>query len=506
MSTKALIPGNVKNHLLELFPTLYAASGRRLQNLASVLDTYCSKRGADFTHQAAPCTKRDLRTLGITILTYATTAEVFIDCGCLFITSKLMKSAATHGASLFNYHTTPSEFLLNQVPRDYFCDYFKVQPISVEDTSLRNLIENSHDVFIYMNTNHSAEASEPTRRTVVPGIHPYINCILLRWGAVVTKDGTALTEGLSSHSIGRGVAHIANGDSNMSTLWIVGRGDWSMSAVSKAFNSIVSSTHEDQKVGKPLAGWVLNAPPQLPHWKSSTHRCCRKYKKFRSIFASTHGLDCGLTLRTDVIEILKAVAILHYNETLRLPPGSPYIKHLCQASESSPEAEIYTWTLTIQGTFLTSKRTAQCSSPAKSRNEDLVHRQTELLEQQTKSIIALSSQVKLLTERVAYLEEPSGPASLTDPMNIPTVPSEQNTDLQKRSRPTLLASQEIRRSYHECKVAVAFMRVFLPDGYNVTGFDPDRKSRILLAGQETEDNIHVFRRQKHKCKGIWDNR
>ncbi|OWZ10065.1 hypothetical protein PHMEG_00017142 [Phytophthora megakarya] len=135
--------GNVKNHLLEMFPTLHAASGCRRQKFVSVLDKYCSKR-ADFTHLADPCTKRYLRALCTTILTYATTAEDYKDYallnflwyllsrssgiiglmknqtavypaelnlifihhvyhagGCLFITFKRMKSAATHGSSLF---------------------------------------------------------------------------------------------------------------------------------------------------------------------------------------------------------------------------------------------------------------------------------------------------------------------------------------------------------------------------------------------------------------------
>jgi hypothetical protein len=60
--------GNVKNHLLELNPALASVSGRRLQNVASILDKYCSKRGTEFTQQAPPCTKSDLRALSRAIL------------------------------------------------------------------------------------------------------------------------------------------------------------------------------------------------------------------------------------------------------------------------------------------------------------------------------------------------------------------------------------------------------------------------------------------------------
>ncbi|OWZ19373.1 hypothetical protein PHMEG_0006388 [Phytophthora megakarya] len=45
--------------------------------------TTCRWRYSDFTHQAAPCTKRDLRALCTTTQTYATTAEDYKDCTLL---------------------------------------------------------------------------------------------------------------------------------------------------------------------------------------------------------------------------------------------------------------------------------------------------------------------------------------------------------------------------------------------------------------------------------------
>jgi hypothetical protein len=51
-----------------------------------------------------------------------------------------------------------------------------------------------------------------------------------------------------------------------------------------------------------------------------------------------------------------------------------------------------------------------------------------------------------------------------------------------------------RRRYHEAKLAIAFMRMFLPDGYDVTGSSNDSKSRILTAGRDAEVNVLVFLR------------
>ncbi|EGZ16647.1 hypothetical protein PHYSODRAFT_330708 [Phytophthora sojae] len=77
--------GNVKNHLLELFPALSAVSGRRLQKIASILDKYCSKRGTDFTHQSPPCTKSDLRSLSLAILKGAVSVQDYQDAALLNI-------------------------------------------------------------------------------------------------------------------------------------------------------------------------------------------------------------------------------------------------------------------------------------------------------------------------------------------------------------------------------------------------------------------------------------
>jgi hypothetical protein len=71
--------GNAKTHLLEMYPALNAVSSRRLQNLGSILDKYCAKRGTEFTQQAPPCTKRDLRAIATLMYTDATVAEDFKD-------------------------------------------------------------------------------------------------------------------------------------------------------------------------------------------------------------------------------------------------------------------------------------------------------------------------------------------------------------------------------------------------------------------------------------------
>ncbi|OWY96258.1 hypothetical protein PHMEG_00033521 [Phytophthora megakarya] len=157
--------GQVKNHFLEAYPELEAASGRPVQKIATVLDKYCAKRGTDFTRQAPVCTKKDLQVLVYTIYKAAATHEDYkgacrlsllwyllgrssdmqclLKCqlaiypgGCLYITFKRMKSAASQSASIYYdmkefmscpvhalavatiMHGAPNEYLLDHIPNN----------------------------------------------------------------------------------------------------------------------------------------------------------------------------------------------------------------------------------------------------------------------------------------------------------------------------------------------------------------------------------------------------
>ncbi|OWZ04726.1 hypothetical protein PHMEG_00023324 [Phytophthora megakarya] len=79
-----------------------------------------------------------------------------------------------------------------------------------------------------------------------------------------SKGDHQLTLGLSSHSFRRVAAQNANGNSEVNIPWIMDRGGWSMTYISKAFNPIVSTSPEDQHVGKVLAGCDAESKPCLP--------------------------------------------------------------------------------------------------------------------------------------------------------------------------------------------------------------------------------------------------
>ncbi|RAW25581.1 hypothetical protein PC110_g18002 [Phytophthora cactorum] len=221
-NTVASYVGNVKFDLLEVFPALQAVSSRRLQKMASILDKYCEKRGTDFTHQAPSCTKSDLGTLLTVIYEHATSPDDYKDAAllnllwyllsrssdtCLYIYFKRMKSASTQGASLFldlgnvaTYlvHTlavatimqaTPSEVLLNQLPRDVD----KVHQVTTTTVPRQDLLVAQSQI-----GEVGTASVPPEKRIAVPEIQAYVNRFIQNRSAICGKEALALTKGLIS--------------------------------------------------------------------------------------------------------------------------------------------------------------------------------------------------------------------------------------------------------------------------------------------------------------------
>ncbi|KAE8893772.1 hypothetical protein PF003_g22298 [Phytophthora fragariae] len=149
---------------------------------------------------------------------------------------------------------------------------------------------------------------------------------------------------------------------------------------------------------------------------------------------------------------------------------------------------------------------------------DVVEKQTVLIKKQMDMISSLSSQLDELRQRMAAMEDggsalskPTVTTGVADAVDIAAGPESETTAPKRRSSPKSLAAvwyewfsslssktKRNRRRYHEVKVTVAFMRIFLPRGYDVTGTDSSSKARVLKAGEEAEEEIHAFLGAKNK--------
>ncbi|KAF0701234.1 Aste57867_8271 [Aphanomyces stellatus] len=77
-----------------------------------------------------------------------------------------------------------------------------------------------------------------------------------------TKNAGCATAGvdvaISLHSCRRGGAQYANAIAALSPQWILDRGAWSMTNMTKRFAYIFNTTKEDQAVAKALSGWPVD--------------------------------------------------------------------------------------------------------------------------------------------------------------------------------------------------------------------------------------------------------
>ncbi|KAG3248438.1 hypothetical protein PI124_g6886 [Phytophthora idaei] len=225
-----------------------------------------------------------------------------------------------------------------------------------------------------------------------------------------------------------------------------------------------------------------------------------------------------MNLRDNVLEVLMAVAMLHYHDMLQLAPEGPYIERMKRTIKqfSITETELASWALTIHSDLV-----ARRKSPAKAERaaaltvDDLVEKQTTLIQQQMEVIGNLSSQVAELKERMASLEgsapssnRASGDRSAADTSAVTQVAT-RTPRRRSHAKPLSVVwyewlttlpwkHKENRRRYHDTKVAVAFMHLFLPEGYDATGSDSVTKARILKAGQDAEEAILAFLRARNE--------
>ncbi|OWY98256.1 hypothetical protein PHMEG_00031014 [Phytophthora megakarya] len=233
-----------------------------------------------------------------------------------------------------------------------------------------------------------------------------------------------------------------------------------MSSASNAFNYIVCTTHEDQKVAKTLAGW-RHDDPQLPTLRDFDLVVAQRVGQLQAIlFTSCCGFTGKFDIRDDDLEVPMATAILHFHDMLQLAPTAPYITRVRYAIDqlSISETELETWALTIRTDLI---HIGRSKGGARAQQLRLITLAMWRRNKQNPRAEAPSSHIT--TETNSAVIGVCKPAS--NRRSGAKVPSsvwyEWFSDLTWQQ-------QMDRRRYHEAKLAVAYMRMFLPCGYDVS--------------------------------------
>lgn len=186
-----------------------------------------------------------------------------------------------------------------------------------------------------------------------------------------------------------------------------------LTSVSKAFNYVMNTTQEDQKVAKTLTGWSHNAQAQLPNLQAFDEILLRKILQLQSLmFSAVTGIRSSYSLSEGIIEVFMASIILHYNDMLALNESVLYI---CNMREKMSKVgvtgnEITSWALTIQASIAASDEDeAREQAPG---NAQSIDKQTQLILQLTKHVEALEARIKALESAKKIVEQPP-PSSVT---------------------------------------------------------------------------------------------
>lgn len=178
----------------------------------------------------------------------------------LFFTFKRVKTASQHGSALFKdkddwaacvvhalavatvMQATPCPRPLGHLPESQL-------PVTPADDELIYLLERLEHIAEETAGASTHQSDTPTRTKTKPaiGLHAYVNRLLRQAARLYSSDGAVVTAGMSSHSFRRGTAQSANADSRLAIQWIINRGGWGMTAMSKGFEYILNTTQEDQK-------------------------------------------------------------------------------------------------------------------------------------------------------------------------------------------------------------------------------------------------------------------
>ncbi|KUG01461.1 hypothetical protein AM587_10003221 [Phytophthora nicotianae] len=271
----------------------------------------------------------------------------------------------------------------------------------------------------------------------IPGIHAYVNRVLDR---VAKRSGVA--ERLTSRSFRRGSA---NG-TGMCVQWIFDRGAWNMTATNKAFAT---------------------------------------QTKIRSVafalFISSSGLETPqYNVNERVLDTLMAYLLKHYPQLKKLAADGPAIQRIeaCTRDKGFSEKDLLSWSSYLAGD--TSTNAIQGSaSPQSTPNDYTQHpmylHQASLIEQ----LIQVNQKLDM---RLSVME-----AKFYNKQQDTTTANNVCQD-------TITSHPPNKRRTSKMFGSLAFLKLFLPDGFILNEKSPRYRDDVLMIEVATEVGLLAFLR------------
>ncbi|GMF64747.1 unnamed protein product [Phytophthora lilii] len=529
----------VKCWLLDEYPVQGGAASRQLLAMGRTLEQHCIKReSGGFVKKAVACTKEDLKKMTSYLYSTASCASDYQDAallcllwflfgrasdltfvrkqqlsigagGVFFIRFIRVKTSDEQALSLFpdaDFTTCPLlSIALALVTQESPCAaLLNHLPMQSKDVSVE--LTDSMPLLDLLETNVPLEPSPPKksaadRTTPTLGIHAFVNRLLDRVAAPAGVE-----ESLSSHSFRRGGAQHANASSDLTAQWIFDRGAWNLTTTNKAFAYVFNTPKEDHQVAKVLSGMAPKQASHLPSLESFDSVTQDQIREIgHKLFNASHALsDKAFNICAAVRDVLTATIILHYPSLTKLNPQAPVVKTIqrCVAASGASITSLLAWSQQLTLSLAQVSSTAEDLITGNVKAKVAFEHQAALIERLIEVNNNLEARVNLLEAASNKHEERTSARNDQAKRPNESVPVKRR----RRSKTTPLVDTWFawytavprgwlstdKHKKSDSKQLVAFMKLFIEDGYTLDEASPSYKDTTRHLGELASSKLTAY--------------
>uniref|UniRef100_H3H5B8 Uncharacterized protein n=1 Tax=Phytophthora ramorum TaxID=164328 RepID=H3H5B8_PHYRM len=311
----------------------------------------------------------------------------------------------------------------------------------------------------------------------------------------------------TSHSFRRGGAQHANGDDRLAAQWIFDRGAWDMTKTNKAFAYITNTAREDRKVARVLSGWSADDNPEIIDIVKLDHTTQEQLGRFQTLlFSSCSGLkDQRLNVSNKVLSVLTAYLIRYYPRLKKLSPPAPIVMRVdeCMVAVGIQTADMLAWSIALnddasQPVQESEQNTSKYTSP---RIDHLL----DVIDELIASNKAMAARMTIVE---AVLLQSKGLPETTEVEQSHEASNQEPKPKRRKKQATNLSSMWFewytrlprawdsadRQKKSESRHVVAFMKLFLDQGFILDAKTVDFKDYVLEIGRLAERNVLEYLR------------
>jgi integrase len=333
------------------------------------------------------------------------------------------------------------------------------------------------------------------------GVQAYVNRLLKR----VAKPAGATTD-LTSHSFRRGGAQHANGDDRLAAQWIFDRGAWDMSKLNKGFAYVYNTPREDRKVARVLSGWKVDAAPVVLDVAVLDHGAQEQLARLRGfVFSTCTGLkEQRLNVSSKVLTVLTAYLVRYYPQLKEIAPEAPIVARMdeCLVAADIPLADLLAWSVALH---------EAAAAPAQAQAHEQDTNQHQCRCQHQDPLIAVIRELiadnKNMAARLTILEAaqltPTNKAARTEDEQAEAMSDQEPKPKRRKKQVTYLSAAWFewytrvprvwdcsdRQNKSEFRCVVAFMKLFIPDGFILDDRSNGYKDDVLAVGTRAEKAV-----------------